>query len=228
MSGKFHPRTNPIRVRDPKDLLDEIMWVSKKYNLTAFKFVDPTWNTSLSDVVSFCEEKLRRNFKLPFECMVHAGLMKKEMLKWMSKAGCYQIDVGCESGSQRILNDIKKGLTLERIIRTFDWAKEFGILRRSFFIVGMPNETQEDIELTRKLVDRIDPDVFGMTILCPYPGCRLYRDEFAYVDWSKADEYSNDFLYTEHFTNSELKKIQKEFGERYQKKLVWHQMLYNG
>lgn len=223
VTGLFNRKTNPIRSRNIKNLLDEIEFVSGKYDLDFFKFVDATFDTSPEYVISFCREKIERNFALEWECMIHAGIAKKEMFEWLKKANCKQINVGCESGSPRVLKDMNKGTTIDKIIDVFDWAREYGIERRAFFLLGMPSETEEDIRMSDQLVERIRPDVFGVTILCPYPGGGLYDHEtMKNIEWEKTDEYSNDFWCTEHFTNEDLKKWQKYLTDKYKDSLAWH------
>lgn len=223
MTGIYNRKSNPIRSRDVNDLLNEIEFVTQKYKLDAFKFVDATFDTSAEYVISFCKEKIRRNNKLEWECMIHASLASKEMFPWLSKANCRQINVGCESGSSRILKTMKKGVTPEKIINVFDWAKENNIQRRAFFIIGMPEETEEDLRMTEEFAERLMPDVFGVTILCPYPGSDLYdHDSMHSIDWEKTDEYSNDFWRTKHFSNSEMKEWQKRLTEKFRDNLAWH------
>lgn len=227
ITGIHNKKTNPIRSRNVRDLMDEIEITAKKYKLDYFKFVDATFDTTPEYVISFCEEKIRRNSPLEWECMIHAGTAKKEMFSWMKKANCRQIDVGCESGSPKVLKDMRKGTTVEKIINVFDWAKECGIKRRAFFILGSLAEQEEDILMTEKLAERIQPDVFGVTILCPYPGCDYEYEGIGYIDWEKTDEYSNDFWCTDHFSNSELKKWQQYLTEKFKDKLAWHHTIMN-
>jgi radical SAM superfamily enzyme YgiQ (UPF0313 family) len=226
VTGRFHRRTNPIRERAPVDLIEEITAAQKRFSLTYFKFVDATWNTSPEKVMAFCETKRRVALMLPWEVNLHATHATREMLAAMKSAGCRQINVGCESGSQRILDGMKKGLKIEQIERVFAWAREIGLERRAFFLLGMPNETVEDIRLTEKLVERIDPEVFGVTILCAYPGTDLYdlvtmRDH----DWSSTDEYTNDFWHTPHLSNRDLKYWQSYLTDRFAEKLAWHNQI---
>lgn len=227
MTGIFDPIWNPIRIRPAKDTLNEIEFVSDKYRLTKFKFADAEFNTDTASVVEFCREKVARANNMGWQCMVHAGLMTEEMMKWLMVANCEQIDVGVESGSQKVLNYIGKGVTVEKIIQVFDWAKEYNIKTRAFTIIGMPIETPDDIDLTEKLLRRIKPDVFGMTILCPYPGTDLYEEKFKDIDWARADEYSNDFWSTPYFTNQELHNIQSRFSRLFSRQLNWHQKMHD-
>jgi radical SAM superfamily enzyme YgiQ (UPF0313 family) len=223
VTGVFNPKINPVRERDPKHLLEEIAWIAKKYSLDYFKFTDATWNTSIQKVIAFCEEKIRRNLSLPWEANIHAAFANKDMLKLMKAAGCYQINVGCESGSQAILNDMRKGLTVEKIRQVFRWGREIGLERRGYFLLGMPNETAEDIHLTEKLVEEIQPDVFGITLLCPYPGTDFYDPKtMKTYDWTFADEYSNPYWANAHFSNAELKQKQACLADKFSSQLTWH------
>lgn len=223
ITGIFNKKTNPIRSRDVKDLIDEIEFVVRKYKLDFFKFVDATFNTSSEYVTSFCEEKIKRNLTCEWECMIHAGIANKEMFAILKKANCNQIDVGCESGSPKVLRDMKKGVNIDKIIKVFDWAKEYSIKRRAFFIIGLPTETKEDILLTEQLAIKLQPDVLGVTILCPYPGCDYYdHDKMKDIDWQNTDEYSNDFWHTDYFSSKELKEGQRYLTDKFKDYLAWH------
>jgi anaerobic magnesium-protoporphyrin IX monomethyl ester cyclase len=223
VTGVYNRKTNPIRSRNVSDLMDEIEFVADRYQLDFFKFVDATFNVSAESVISFCEEKIRRNFDIEWECMIHAAPAEKEMFPWLKRANCKQIDVGCESGSPTVLKHIRKGTTVEKIMNVFDWAKECDIKRRAFFILGIPIEKKEDILMTKKLAEKIEPDVFGVTILCPYPGCDYYDHKtMKDIAWEKTDEYSNDFWHTENFSNSELKQWQQSLTKIFNANLAWH------
>jgi len=217
-------RNSQVRVRDTEDLLNEIEYVYNKYNLTMFKFVDPTWCYPKSAAKNFCEAKIKRSFELPWEGMGHASFLNKEMLQLMKEAGCKQINIGVESGSQKLLNNMKKGVTISKIKKVFKWCKEVGIESRAFFILGMPEETIETVEQTRQFVHEIKPNVFGMTILTPFPGTNFYDSiKHKNIDWSNCDEYSNNFWETKNFTNAQLRYIQSRFNNEFKDILVSHQ-----
>ena len=218
-----HMSHNNIRIRNPLDLLDEIDFVNKTYNLSKFKFVDPTWNYPKSSVVDFCMEKIRRCNDLEWEAMVHAAYLDNDMLVLLKTANCNQINIGVESGSQIILNEINKGITPDKIRRIFKFGKHIGLDMRAFTIIGLPPETQETIEETRQLIRDIQPDVFGMTLLCPYPGTKYYQEKYKDVDWSEQGEYTNNIWSTDNFSNTELKEIIREFNTEFYDILVSHQ-----
>lgn len=225
MSGKYHKYRNPVRSRNIDDLIMELDYNIEILNLTYFKFVDATFDTDPQYVIDFCKEKMAcGSSQTPWECLIHANFATEEMFHWLKEANCNQVDIGVESGSPKILKDIRKGLTKTHVTNTFKWAKKYGIKARGFYILGMPNETREDLMMTQDLADELAADVVGFTILCPYPGSDLYNHETMHsIKWEDTDEYSNDFWKTDHFTNQELKQWQNHFTKRYEDQLCERQ-----
>lgn len=203
-------KKNPVRTRDVQDILKEIKEISEKYNLDMIKFCDATFDISSDFVISFCKEKISMGVDIEWEAMVHAALVKEEMFDWLKKANCNQIDVGCESGSDKVLKQMRKGTNTQKIRNVFRWAKDVGLQRRAFFLIGMPEEDIEDIMKTKHFMFELDAEHIGVTMLCPYPGSYFYDyNSMKDIDWSKTDEYGNDFWSTRYFTNEGLKNIQK-------------------
>jgi anaerobic magnesium-protoporphyrin IX monomethyl ester cyclase len=212
-----------IRYRPVEDLLDEMQEITKRYQLDLLKFCDPTWNANVDWVKAFCREKIHRNFATPFYPNMHATMCTEEMINLMAEANCSKMAIGIESGSAKILKQIGKGTTLSSIKRCIGWAKNAKILVRGYFILGMPEETEEDLKLTDQLAEELDLDEYGFSLLCPYPGTQMYdKSKFAQVNWEKADEYSNDFWQTKHVSNQRLKEYQKYLTNKFKTKLTWH------
>jgi anaerobic magnesium-protoporphyrin IX monomethyl ester cyclase len=213
----------PVRYRPIHDLLDEMQEVVRDYMLDLMKFSDPTWNTNINWVMEFCREKIKRGFTTPFYPNIHAGVCAEEMFVLMADANCYEIAVGVESGSPKILKQIGKGTTINSIKRCVKWAKRAGILVRGYFILGMPDETEEDLRLTESFAEDLELDEYGFTILCPYPGTHMYDSKnHTSVDWENTDEYSNDFWQTKYLSNQKLKEWQYYLTEKFRDKLTWH------
>ncbi|RLA40680.1 MAG: hypothetical protein DRR06_17100 [Gammaproteobacteria bacterium] len=225
MTGRHNGKNNPIRTRDFTDLLTEIQYAKSTYNIDYFKFVDATFDRDAHTVIDFCKAKIGFGNTLPWEANIHPSFVqRKDVFEWLAKANCQQINVGVESGSPYILNDVGKGSTIQQVKNVFRWAKECGIGRRAFFLLGMPDETDEDIDYTIELIDTIEPDVVGFTILAPYPGSDFYEPQFhEHVDWSEVDEYSNDIWSTANFSNQDLKDTQAYLVERFKRLLCERQ-----
>jgi radical SAM superfamily enzyme YgiQ (UPF0313 family) len=212
-----------VRYRRPTDVVSEIKAVSSEYRLDLVKFSDPTWNTNIEWVNEFCSEKIRRGVDILFYPNIHATMCSPEMMQAMRRAGCHEIAVGVESGSPKILKQIGKGTTLKSIKNCVVWAKAAGILVRGYFILGMPEEGHEDLELTEQLAEELDLAEYGFTILCPYPGTQMFdRQAHSQVRWEHTDEYSNDFWATKYLTNSELKEWQRRLTRKFTGRLTWH------
>jgi len=193
------------------------------WHIDFLKFADAEINSNLHWLREFCYEKIEKGITVPWGANVHAALMDEKLIKLMKEANCREIWVGVESGSPRILKIIQKGITVSMVENVFKWGKDAGIKRRAYFMVGFPSETWKDFEMSMNLAEKLDPDVVGCTVLCPYPGTQLYSEKYADVDWSEADEYGNDFYRTEYFSNFELKDMQKEFTDKFKDRLCFRQ-----
>ena len=92
-------------------------------------------------------------------------------------------------------------------------------------------ETEEDLILTEQFAEELDLDEYGFTILCPYPGTKMYCDnpeKFKNIDWSVTDEYVNDFWETNYLSNNQLKCWQERFNKKFNEKLTWHNKVLLG
>ena len=212
-----------IRHRDVSDLLNEMEYVTKEFNLDLLKFCDATWNISIKWIIDFCKEKIERKFNIPFYPNIHPGVCSEEMFVAMAEANCFEIAIGVESGSEKILKQIGKGTNRESIRRCVNLAKKARLKIRGYFILGMPEEDENDISETEKFAEELDLNEYGFTILCPWPGTQMYHPKtYANINWEKTDEYSNDFWRTKYLTNEQLKKWQKRLTERFSNRLTWH------
>ena len=102
--------------------------------------------------------------------------LSKEKIEKFIENGGLQIYVGIESGSQRVLDRIRKRLKLEQIRERTKWLNEAGLPWSAFFIVGFPFETIEDLRMTKELILEIEPTFVSINRFAPYPGTEIYRE----------------------------------------------------
>ena len=213
------------RFRSIPNILDEVEQVVRDWKIDFLKFSDETFTLGKHRIREFCEQKKARGIKIPFGANAHPSSLGAETIKELALAGCKELWFGVESGSPKILEDMKKGSNIDVIKELFRVAREYGIKRRAYFLLGMPNESREDIKMTEDLCDEIDPDVVGFTLLAPYP----VNEFFDYKtmkdwDWSMIDHYvHNDWARTNTLSNEELKEIQKRLVKKYSGKLSYRQ-----
>ena len=215
-----YDRPNRIRMRDPKSVVNEMVQVRDKFNIEFFKTSDAETNPTRAHFINLCKEMVEQNLGVPWGCNMRADKMDDEMCEWAVKANCTEFFIGLESGVAEIHEHINKGTTVEMIKHAFKISKEYGIMRRSYCFIGTPLETHKTIKQTEALIDECEPDVFGICVLCPYPGTTYYRPEFDLIDWSQVDEYANTFWSTENMTNVELRNEQARLMEKYKNKLA--------
>jgi anaerobic magnesium-protoporphyrin IX monomethyl ester cyclase len=213
-----------IRFRSPENILDEIEEVIQQFQINFLKFSDDTFTINKKRVIDFCRSKSERGITIPFGANAHINTIDEEMLRALSEADCQELWYGVESGSPKILKDMHKNIKIKDIKEKFRLTKEYGIRTRAYFLLGMPNETIEDIHLTEKLCDEIQPDIVGFSLLAPYPKNEYFaEDEMKDWDWSTFDEYTNDWVHTKTMSNADLKKEQGRLIEKYQENITFKQ-----
>jgi radical SAM superfamily enzyme YgiQ (UPF0313 family) len=213
-----------VRYRSANNILDEFEQVVEDLKIDFIKFSDDTFAIKKDLLAEFCEEKLRRDIKTSWGSNIRADTVDEGLLKLMKRAGCKEVWIGVESGSARILKDMKKGIDLEKVRWVFKIASELGFFRRAYMLLGMPNESLADIKLSEKIVDEVRPDAVGFTILAPYPGTAYYDPvKHKGVDWSEVDEYDNRITSTAFLSNEGLHREQSRLVAKYRKNIVFRQ-----
>ncbi len=206
-----------IRYRSPLNILREVEALVNDMDIQFLKFADDTFTVNKRQVIEFCKLKIEKGIKLPYGANAHINTLDEEMLSYLAQSGCRELWYGVESGSPRILKAMHKNTEIDRVKRAFKLTREMGIRTRAYFLLGMPDETIEDIEMTEKLCDELQPDIVGFTLLAPFPTNQYFDYQtMADWDWSTFDEYSNDWVHTKTLTNRELKEIQQRLVTKYQ------------
>lgn len=166
---------NRFRAHSPKRVVDEIEHVLKVHGAREIKFFDDTFTMDPKRVVEICDEIKRRKLDFSWSCLTRVDRVSKSILQKMKSAGCWQVAYGLESGDQRILNIMKKGITLEQSRNAVKWGKEAGLNIRVFFVIGMPGETLQSIRRTVAFAKSLDVDVVTFYTVTVYPGNELYQ-----------------------------------------------------
>ncbi|HHV75484.1 B12-binding domain-containing radical SAM protein [Methanothermobacter tenebrarum] len=180
------------RVRSIENVLDELEWIEK--NLPEVKevfFEDDTFTINKKRVLRFCKEYEERDLKITWACNARVGL-DYETMREMKKANCRLLIVGFESGNNSILENVKKGITVDDIKKFSEDAKKAGLLVHGDFIIGLPGETRETIKNTKKLIWEIKPDILQVSVASPFPGTEFY--EWCYKNGYLVTSDPNEYL----------------------------------
>ena len=207
------------RTRSPKNVVDELEFLQKNYGAEQFTFYDDTFTVNQARTAEICDEIIARNLKIEWDCETRVDMVSKELLQKMKNAGCFAVWYGLESGSQRLLDAIGKGISLTQVIRAFKWTKEVGLIAVVGVILGLPNETKETAWETIKFVERLNPDDVGYYIATPYPGTPMY-DFVKEKGWLKVTDFDKYDTATPIFeiptmSMQELREIREQAFQRF-------------
>ncbi|MGQ9759268.1 MAG: B12-binding domain-containing radical SAM protein [Candidatus Methanomethylicaceae archaeon] len=172
-SSQFYGRR--FRGRTPKNVVDEMEEIIKKYNIRSFEIVDDTFTIDKKRAKEIAEEIVKRGLDIWWVCGSRVDLITKELLQAFKKAGCGLIYYGIESGSEKVLKILKKAITLDQVKTAIRWAKKTGIEVIGSFIIGTPGETKEDVIKTIKFAKESGIDFAQFTAMTPYPGTEVYQ-----------------------------------------------------
>jgi len=234
--GRNSPSFRRVRLRPTSDVIDEMREMHRAFGTVGFMFYDDELNVNrkmveLMEAIAALQVEVGASFRL--RGFVKAELFTDEQARVMYQAGFRWILTGYESGSPRILTNIKKGATREENTRCADIARRHGLKVKALMSLGHPGESEQTIAETRDWLLTIRPDDFDVTIITTYPGSpyydgaelhptepgvwiyetstgdRLYSYELDYT--ATADYYKGDpnggyraFVYTDHLTCDEL------------------------
>ena len=163
------------RMRTPKNVVDELQYLKKRFGANRFTFYDDAFTVDQDRVLEICREIKNRKLKIEWDCETRVDMVTKELLVEMKNAGCESIWFGVESGSQKVLDAMRKGISPSQIVKAFKWAKEAGLITVAGVVLGFPGETKETIEETTKFIEKLNPNDVGYYIATPYPGTPLYN-----------------------------------------------------
>ncbi len=208
-----------FRAQSPKRVIQDLETLRDKYGAEAITFYDDTFTFDTKRVKEICREIKRRGFKVPWDCRTRVDKVSKELLAIMRSANCELIHFGVESGSQELLNAMKKGVTVEQNARAIKLAKEAGLLVAISVIIGYPGENEKTAEETMEFIRKTEPDYVYVCIPTPYPGTELYY-VIKSLGWkisSNWDEYNEQTPNFENpdFPPEKMKTFRQEFYNKY-------------
>jgi radical SAM superfamily enzyme YgiQ (UPF0313 family) len=162
-----------VRLRSIENILSELSLLQKEDNICGMYWVDDVFTHNRDWVLELCSAL--RGKGLVWGCQSRADAVDGPLLRAMKAAGCVQIDIGVESGSERLLKQMHKGVGSLQIIEAFDMIHAAKIRTGASFILGFPGETEDDILATAALAKRIRSDWTVFFFATPYPGTELWQ-----------------------------------------------------
>jgi len=167
--GKTHRR------RSPKSVVDEIEWLLQRYSPDMLWLADDVFTIHHGWLRDYAVEMRRRGFHVPFECITRADRLNDAVAETLAGLGCFRVWIGSESGSQRILDAMQRGVTIAQVQNAVRLCKQNGIQTGMFLMWGYEGEEIEDIQATVEHVKQCRPDACFTTVSYPIKGMPYFE-----------------------------------------------------
>lgn len=161
--------------RSPENVVAEMKWLKETFAPDHIWFADDILGLKPNWIEKFADLLQQENAVIPFKCLQRADLVNEKTASALAKAGCKTVWLGAESGSQKILDAMDKGDTVEDIYRAKTLLRKNGIEVGFFLQFGYPGETWDDVLKTLKMVRECAPDDIGISVSYPLPGTKFFE-----------------------------------------------------
>jgi radical SAM superfamily enzyme YgiQ (UPF0313 family) len=191
-SSHFYGR---YRLRSVENVMEELRWITKELGVRELKFYDDGITYNRKWAMELFTRMIEEKIDLTWNTNLRADSIDFELAELMKRAGCHTVNMGLESASQEILNNIKKNITVERMEQAITDCKRAALEVCGYFIIGLPGETQKTIKEAVSFAKKLDLDLVTFNITAPHPGTPFYDylERNGYLktkDWSKYDTNS--------------------------------------
>ncbi|HET6372917.1 MAG TPA: radical SAM protein [Candidatus Polarisedimenticolia bacterium] len=164
-----------MRFRSPEHMLEEFRCLRDTLGLVRISIRDDTFTVNRRRVIEFCKRLLESRLDVMWSCQSRVNAIDEERLEWMRRAGCDHIQYGVESGSERILKELAKDITLDEIRSAARATRNIGMTLSIYLISGVPGENKDDFRATESLVAEMRPHDGIVAPLAVFPGTHLYE-----------------------------------------------------
>lgn len=161
--------------RSPENVVAEMKWLKENFAPDHIWFADDILGLKPHWIEKFAELLQDADAIIPFKCLQRADLINEKTAPALAKAGCKNVWIGAESGSQKILDAMEKGDSVEDIYTAAQLLRSHGIEVGFFLQFGYPGETWEDVQKTLKMVRDCAPDDIGISVSYPLPGTKFFE-----------------------------------------------------
>jgi anaerobic magnesium-protoporphyrin IX monomethyl ester cyclase len=196
---------NSFAVRSPLDVAEEMGRLKYDFGAEHLWFADDIFGLRPKWVKEFAAAVEKLDAAVPFKMQSRVDLMTVDTVRALRRAGCAEVWMGAESGSQKILDAMEKGIKVDQIVQARENLRRQGIRACYFLQFGYPGETWEDIQKTAQLVRDTRPDDIGVSVSYPLPGTKFFERVHAQMgektNWSDSEDLSMMFkgAYTNKF-----------------------------
>jgi anaerobic magnesium-protoporphyrin IX monomethyl ester cyclase len=207
------------RTRSPKNVVDELEFLHKKYGETQFTFYDDAFTINRANTLEICADIKRRGLNIEWDCETRVDAVDQELLQTMHDAGCITVWFGVESGSEKILGAMHKKINLDQVRSAFKMSQKAGMMTIGSAVLGFPGETEETAWETINFLTSLNADDIGVYIATPYPGTPMYEEvkEKGWLRITDFDKYdtANPTFETPFLAMDKLREIHYKAHQKF-------------
>jgi len=209
------------RVRSPENVVNEIEHLKIKYCIQEFSIIDDNFTLLNERAEKICRLIIDKGLNLPWSLAngIRVSPLSERLLNVIKKSGCYMVFFGAETGDEKVLKSINKGITLDQIKQAVTLAKRAGLEVGMFFMIGNLGEDEGLIDKTIRFAIELEPDLVQFTIATPYPETTFYEivkreGKFLFKRWEELGTYERAIF--EHGNLTPV-LINRKFKEAYRR-----------
>jgi anaerobic magnesium-protoporphyrin IX monomethyl ester cyclase len=184
------------RRRTPANVVDEVEHIVEAYAPDMLWYADDVFTINHKWLFEYADQMERRGIRLPFETISREDRLNEEVVQTLARMGCYRLWVGAESGSQRVLDAMKRRTNAERMRAMVHLLQKYGIEVGMFIMLGYEGEERSDLEQTVEHLKLASPDTFLTTVAYPIKGTPYYQTVADRVVARRAWDEGSDRDYT--------------------------------
>jgi anaerobic magnesium-protoporphyrin IX monomethyl ester cyclase len=164
------------RRRTPEDAANELLWIHERYNPDRIWYADDVFAINHRWLFEYKAALEKRGLRIPFECISRADRLNEPVVAALAEMGCFRLWNGSESGSQRILDAMKRRVSADDVQARTHLLQQHGIETGMFIMLGYEGEELRDLEETVAHLRKANPDVFLTTVAYPIKGTPYYHE----------------------------------------------------
>jgi anaerobic magnesium-protoporphyrin IX monomethyl ester cyclase len=216
-----------LRFHTAAYVLKTVKHLYHDYGIRDFRILDDQFLADKKRTREICDLLIKENLNITFSCLARINSIDTEILQLLKRAGCRQISFGIESGSQRMLDFIKKGIRLDDVSRAVTLTHAAGILTLGYFIMGFPTETEETLQETMNFACSLMLDDISIFFLTPFPGTEIYRTAEGYgaldKNWGKMSLCTDPSFIPNGLTKEKLMSYRKKTFRKFyfRPRIIW-------
>ncbi len=209
-----------VRYRSAESIYQELEYLAK-HNVRNVLFLADLFTFDKKGVEALCDLIIERGLKIRWTCNSRVDTLDEQQLIKMKKAGCWLVAFGIESGSQKVLDNVKKDAKVEQAAETIRMCNKHGIKTWGYFIIGLPGENKQTVRETIDFAKSIPLDIALFHVAMPYAGTEFYFQSVANgwlntTDWKHFDMNDSSVVGYDDFSSEEILKATKQaFREFY-------------